>query len=344
MPKNKNDDAGQDGASNTRGNSVPLQIFLIIALVVIVIYFLSKANTPTATITLPPTYTQQPTYTAFPTLTPPPSYTPLATNTPRPTYTALPTLTPPPTYTLRPSYTPLATNTPRPTYTALPTFTPLPTTTPTTTPSVTPTGKPTSTPTHTPTPTPIPSRIIIEQIQPKGQLVVVSVEVARADIHITVDDGRWCSHNGDFVAQGAIEAGIDFGALDEDNVTYDWATDSYTLHLPAPGLTSCRIEYIRQYSNSFSLCNPDWDRVRILAHYEAVSSFVDKVIEEGLLERAKDQADLVLGSFVSSFTGKSVNVEFDAETAPPVLPSSCEPDIPSGYSFNDESNEWTKTD
>ena len=221
-PKNKNDDAGQDEISKTHGNSFALQIFLIIALVVIVVYFLTNANTPTTAITLPPTYTQQP------------------------TYTALPTVTPPPTYTLLPSYTPLATNTPHPTYTALPTFTPLPTTTPTTTPSVTPTDKPTSTPTNTPTPTPIPSRIIIEQIQPKGQLVVVSVEVARADIHISVEDGRWCSHDADFVAQGAIDAGIDFGALEEDIVTYDWATDSYTLRLPQPGLTSCRIEYIRQ--------------------------------------------------------------------------------------------------
>ncbi len=177
-----------------------------------------------------------------------------------------------------------------------------------------------------------------------GQLVVSSVEVARADIHIAVDDGRWCSHDADYVAQGAIEAGIDFGALDEDNVSYDWTTDSYTLHLPAPGLTSCRIEYIRQYANSFSVCNPDWDQVRILAHFEAINSFVDKVLEEGLLERAKDQAEVLLGSFVSSFTGKPVDIVFETVQATPEHPSSCEPDIPRGYSFNEETNEWTKTD
>ncbi len=206
--KTKNDDTEKDGVSNTRGNSAPLQMFLIIALVVIVIFFVNNANTPTASIMPPPTYTQLPTYT------------------------------------------PLPTNTPRPTYTQLPTNTPLPTATPTYTPSSTPT------PTNTPTPTSIPPRVIIEYIQPMGQLVVSSVEVARADIHIAVDDGRWCSHDADYVAQGAIEAGIDFEALDEDNVSYDWATDSYTLHLPAPGLTSCRIEYIRQYANSFSVCKP----------------------------------------------------------------------------------------
>ena len=311
-PKTKNDDAEKVEVRNTRVNSTPLQIFLIIALVVIVIFFVNNANTPTATITPPPTYTQLPTYT------------PLPTNTPRPTYTQLPT------------YLPLPTNTPRPTYTQLPTNTPLPT--------ATPTDTPTPTPTNTPTPTSIPPRVIIEHIQPMGQLVVSSVEVARADIHIAVDDGRWCSHDADYVAQGAIEAGIDFEALDEDNVSYDWATDSYTLHLPAPGLTSCRIEYIRQYANSFSVCNPDWDQVRILAHFEAMNSFVDKVLEEGLLERAEDQAEVLLGSFVSSFTGKPVDVVFETVQATAEHPSSCEPDIPRGYSFNEMTNEWTKTD
>ena len=318
-PKNKNDDEEQDVVRSARGNSVPLQIFLIIALVFIVIYFLSDANTPSATITVPPTYTQLPTYT------------PLASNTPAPTYTQLPTYTPLPTNTALPTYTQVSSNTPRPTET------------PTVTPSLTPTATRTPTPTNSPTPTPIPPRIIIEHIQPKGQLVVVSVELARADIHIGVEDGR-CSHGADFVAQGVIEAGIDFEALDEDDVTYDWATDSITLHLPAPGITSCRIEYIRQYDNSRTLCNVDWDEVRILAHHEAIHSFVDRVLEEGLLERAEDQAEVIMGSFVSSFTGKPVNVDFEAVKSKLELPSSCEPDTPNAYSFDDENNEWIVTD
>ena len=312
--KSKNDNVGQDASNDTRGNSAPIQIFLIVALVIIVIYFLSNANTPTATITLPPTYTPRPTYTPYPSNTPLPTYTPLATNTLRPTYTALPT------------------------------FTPFPTSTPSAIPSSTPTETYTPIPTHTPTQTPIPSRIIIEDIQPMGQLVVVSVEVARADIHVVVEAGRLCDHNADYVAQGVIEAGINFSALDEDNIRFDWATDSYTLQLPAPGLISCRIEYIRQYSNSFSFCNPDWDKVRMIAHYEAIRSFVDRVLEEGLLKRAEDQAEVVLGSFVHSITGKPVNVTYDAKITPPEHPSSCEPDIPRGYSFNDDTNEWVKGD
>ncbi len=90
--------------------------------------------------------------------------------------------------------------------------------------------------------------------------------------------------------------------------------------------------------------NPDWDQVRILAHFEAMNSFVDKVLEEGLLERAEDQAEVLLGSFVSSFTGKPVDVVFETVQATAEHPSSCEPDIPRGYSFNEMTNEWTKTD
>ena len=245
-------------------------------------------------------------------------------STPWPTYTPLPTYTVPPAAI--PSNTPILTITP----------------TATLTPTATPTDTPIPTSTITPTQTPIPPRIIIDYIQPNGQLVVIKYEYARADIHIAVEDGRWCSHDADYVAQGAIEAGIDLGSLDEDSVSYDWATDSYTLHLPAPGLTSCRIEYIRQYANSLSICNPDWDQVRILAHREAINSFVDKALEEGLLERAADQAEVLLGAFVTSFTGKPVNVLFDTMAATSNRQSSCQPEIPNGWEFDSETRKWTK--
>ena len=171
--------------------------------------------------------------------------------------------------------------------------------------------------------------------------MVTKYELARADIHIAVDD-RWCSYDADYVAQGAIEAGIDLGSLDEDSVSYDWATDSYTLHFPAPGLTSCRIEYIRQYANSLSFCNPDWDRVRILGQYEAMNSFVDKALEMGLLERAANQAEVLLGAFVTSFTGKPVNVLFDTMSATSNRQSSCQPEVPSGWEFDSETRKLTK--
>ncbi len=174
-----------------------------------------------------------------------------------------------------------------------------------------------------------------------GQLVVVGMEVAEADIHIGIRDGM-CSHGADYVAQGVIEAGIDFKALDESNVIYDPENQSYTLKLPAPGLTSCRVEYIRQYANSFSLCNPDWDTARILARHEAMSNFIDKVLEDGILEQAEDQSTLLLGSFVSSFTGKPVDVTYEKARARTKLPSSCKPYVPRGWSYSQSKGTWAQ--
>jgi len=197
--------------------------------------------------------------------------------------------------------------------------------------------------TATPMPTPIPPRVIIEHIQPMGQLVTVSVEVAEADIHVGVRDGL-CSHGADYVAQGAIEAGVDFDAIEEDSIIYDPASQSYTLRLPAAHITSCRIEYIRQYANSFSLCNPDWDRARIFARHQAMSDFVDEVLENGILKQAENQSTLHLGSFVSSLTGKLTHIEYEKASAKAKLPSSCELYIPRGWQYSRSKKAWVKTD
>ncbi len=161
----------------------------------------------------------------------------------------------------------LPTSTPQPTYTPLPTFTPVPTAT------------------KTPTPTPIPPAFIIQRMETQSQLVVVKDEVAKRNFHVGVDDGL-CSHGGDFTAQGVIEAGIDFDELDDESVSYNSRSQTYTLKLPAPEFTSCRIEYIRLVENSFSMCNPDWDRARTLAEVQVMRDFVSQSLEDGLLDDA----------------------------------------------------------
>ena len=154
-----------------------------------------------------------------------------------PSYT--PTLTPTLTLNSANTLTPTATHTSSPT--ATPTSTP--TTTPTNTPTATPTNTATNTPTATPTstPTPIP---VLQHIQAMGQLVVISAELARGDIHVAISDGA-CSHGANHVAQGVIEAGIEFSVIDEDDIEGDFFSASYTIQLPPPELTSCRMEYIR---------------------------------------------------------------------------------------------------
>ena len=234
-----------------------------------------------------------------------------------------------------PTYTPLPSLTPLPTYTALPTLTPRPTYTPF------PTATNTPTPTPTPTPPPIPPAFIIQQMESQAQLVVVKKELTKRNFHVGVNDGL-CSHGGDYVAHGVIEAGIDFDEIDADSVTYDPASQSYTLKLPAPEFTSCRIESIRLVKNSFSMCNPDWDRARRLAEVQVMKDFVKEAQERGLHRDAADQSELILGEFARNITGKPVKVVFEKQRSTPKRDSSCRPSAMGGWRYNTSKNVWQK--
>lgn len=217
----------------------------------------------------------------------------------------------------------LPAHTPMPTYTPLPTYTPVPTAT------------------NTPAPTPIPPAYIIQQMETQAQLVVVKNELTRRSFHVGVDDGL-CSHGGDFTAHGVIEAGIDFDEIDDDSVTFDSRSQTYTLELPAPEFTSCRIEYIRLVKNSFSICNPDWDRARTLAEVQVMGDFVKDSREDGLLEDAAKRSELILGEFVRGITGKRVNVSFEKQRASPKQDASCRPRATGGWRYNRVKNLWHK--
>jgi hypothetical protein len=80
------------------------------------------------------------------------------------------------------------------------------------------------------------SRTIVTSLQPLGQLVSLSVELAQADINVTVNAGAMnlCGHSANHVAQGVIEAGVDITKITEDSVSYDEASNTYTITLPAP--------------------------------------------------------------------------------------------------------------
>ncbi len=210
---------------------------------------------------------------------------------------------------------------------------------PTSTPQ--PTYTPVPTATNTPTPTPIPPAFIIQRMETQAQLVVVKDEVAKRNFHVGVKAGL-CSHGGDFTAQGVIEAGIDFDELDEDSVTYNARSQSYTLKLPAPEFTSCRIEYIRLVKNSFSLCNPDWDRTRTLAEVQVMRDFIAQSLEEELLEDAADKSELILGEFVRTLTGKRVQVVFEKQRSSPKRDASCRPSAGGGWRYDRGKNEWRK--
>ena len=217
----------------------------------------------------------------------------------------------------------LRTSTPRPTYTPMPTYTPV------------------STATNTPTPTPIPPAFIIQGLETQAELVMVKDELAKRNFHVGVKDGL-CSHGGDFTAEGVIEAGIDFDQLDEDRVTYDSVSQTFTLKLPAAELTSCRIEYIRLETNSFSMCSPDWDRARIFAEAQSMWQFLNDIDVEDMLDKATRRSEEILGDFVQALTGKRVKVISDNRVGKPVIAESCDPVIPGGWRYNEAQNIWKR--
>ena len=190
------------------------------------------------------------------------------------------------------------------------------------------------------------SRTIVNQLQPMGQLVTYSAEFAKADIHVGVQAGLGglCSHGANYVAQGTIEVGIDFGAIDETSISYNADNDAYTLISPPVTLSSCRIEFIDQYDQSFTLCGADWDTLRQFAQNEALSQFITDTTERGVLQRAQEQATILLGAFIRSVTDKPAHVVFLEEPAEPALPPSCSPESPSDWQKDQESGIWVKTD
>ncbi|MDX2161325.1 MAG: DUF4230 domain-containing protein [bacterium] len=194
----------------------------------------------------------------------------------------------------------------------------------------------------------ISTQTIVTGIQPLGQLVSVSSQLAIADVQVSIAQGAFnaCGFNANHVVQGAVEAGIDLTRIDEGDLRYDAARDLYVLTIPAPQVTSCRIDYIRQYERSFTTCAVDWDEARLLANYLTLINFRDTAIEGGILRRAESETTLILGNFVRLLTGRQVEIVFEQpalSTAEPdpAYPPSCAPPVPSGWVQND-SGQWVK--
>lgn len=187
------------------------------------------------------------------------------------------------------------------------------------------------------------TQTVVTSIQPLGQLVSVSAQLAKADIYVGIEAGlaNTCGFGANHVAQGAVEGGINLTQLTAGDVQYDALRNTYIITLPAPELTSCRVDYIRQYERTTTACNVDWDEARFLAQYTALIDFRDDALEGGILARAQSEARDVIANFIGITTGANVEVNFRAPSVPTVLPASCQPDTPQGWVQN-ANGTWTR--
>ena len=187
------------------------------------------------------------------------------------------------------------------------------------------------------------SRTIVTGLQGLGQLVTVSVEAVKTNVQVSVNQGFLNAghYKANHIAVGVVEAGINFDAINEDSVKVE--DDVYTITLPHPEITSCRIEHIDQNQHSFTLLSADWDLVRQLAQHEALAQFVDDLLEGGILAKAKEETAWRIGDFAARVSGMRVSVEYADESSEAQLPVSCQPDAPSGWARDDDGG-WRRAD
>ena len=93
------------------------------------------------------------------------------------------------------------------------------------------------------------TRTIVNGIQPLGQLVTMSIEVAHGNVTVKAATSLY-GYEAQFVSQSVIEAGVDISDIDEDSIRIVDVEDVITVKAPAPAITSCRNEYFDQYAKS----------------------------------------------------------------------------------------------
>ena len=81
-----------------------------------------------------------------------------------------------------------------------------------------------------------------------------------------------------------------------------------------------------------------------LRNIEAIVQFAKDMIEEGILAKAEEETTIRIGEFVSNVSGKRVNVEYEPRSAELILPSSCEPENPSGWERDEEDGRWRRAE
>ena len=186
--------------------------------------------------------------------------------------------------------------------------------------------------------------IVLAAVRPEGQLVTVSREYFEQNVEIGIRAGiaNLCGLSVPHFVVGTIEAGLDLFRAEAMHVMHNENEGSWTLRLPSPGLTSCRIDYISQDDASWTLCPNDWDEYRQLAEAIALSRFRDEALEEGVLQEAEREARIWLTNFVSALTeSNDIRIEF-VEGDVPEHPPSCERELPDGWSFDEEGEIWVR--
>lgn len=146
--------------------------------------------------------------------------------------------------------------------------------------------------------------IVIERIRGLATLTTVEA-VAYTTIEKGVDQGWLTWAAGDSVslfAVARIGAGIDLNQLADRDIIANPAQGTVTVMLPAPEITYVSVdnEATHVYNRDTGLFTKGDPRLESEARRAAEEILVQQVIDQGLLDQAADEAELVLRGFLES--------------------------------------------
>lgn len=185
--------------------------------------------------------------------------------------------------------------------------------------------------------------LLAETINTMGTLVTAS-HPGDANVTVGIRSGLFnlCGLSVDHDVTGTIEAGVDLAQVSSGDFIHDILTNSWVLRLGSAKIHSCRIDYIAQLGNTGTICRQDWDEYRMLAEVDALTKIRDEALVEGLLAKAEQEAQQVLGNFMSAVTGSdNITIVFESEPVTE-FPESCLRELPTEWKFDEESDSWVR--
>lgn len=114
------------------------------------------------------------------------------------------------------------------------------------------------------------------------------------------------------VAVGDVVAGVDLEHLTADDADTDWANRSIVLRLPPPSVFSAKLDdkATRVYSRTTDLVASRHEDLESRARAEAARTMEQAAVDQGILERARADAERALAGLLRSLGFREVNFEW----------------------------------
>ncbi len=154
--------------------------------------------------------------------------------------------------------------------------------------------------------------IVIERIRSLATLTTVEA-VAYTTIEKGVDQGWLTWATGDSIslfAVARIGAGVDLASLTDEDIVSNPATGTVTLVLPAPSITYVAVdnEATHVYNRDTGVFTRGDPQLETEARRAAEEILVQQVLDQGLLEEAAAEAELVLRGFLEALGYSDIEI------------------------------------